>query len=121
MTWTKHRRLSTVLLLVVLVTVLASCRAVQPRPAAVQRADRTDVSAAGHALRSGGDLVMGLSAEPDVLDPTTSGSLYTRYVMNAICEKLYDIDARGRLVPQLASALPTLSDGGRSVRIPLRT
>ena len=63
---------------------------------------------------------MGLSAEPDVLDPTTSSSLYTRYVMNAICEKLYDIDAKGEIVPQLASALPSLSDGGRTVTIPLR-
>ena len=41
--------------------------------------------------------------------------------MNTICEKLYDIDARGKIVPQLASALPELSDGGRTVTIPLRT
>ena len=99
---------------------LTACYAVQPRPPVVERSDRTDVSRAGHELRDGGDLVMGLSAEPDVLDPTTSGSLYTRYVMNAMCEKLYDIDADGNLVPQLAAALPSLSNGGRTVRIPLR-
>jgi len=72
------------------------------------------------SLADGGDLVMGLSADPDVLDPTTSSSLYTRYVMSSICEKLYDIDADGRIVPQLATELPELDDGGRTVRIPLR-
>jgi hypothetical protein len=30
---------------------------------------------------------MGLSSEPGRLDPTTSSSLYTRYVMSSICEK----------------------------------
>jgi peptide/nickel transport system substrate-binding protein len=99
---------------------LTACYEVQPRPPDVDRPDRTDVSRSGHQLENGGDLVMGLSAEPDVLDPTTSSSLYTRYVMNAICEKLYDIDAEGSLVPQLASALPSLSNGGRTVSIPLR-
>lgn len=100
--------------------LIGGCYAVQPPPAAVDRPDRTDASADGRPLRDGGDLTMGLSAEPDVLDPTTSSSLYTRYVMNAICEKLYDIDAKGKLVPQLATALPTLSDGGRKVTIPVR-
>ncbi|MET1004431.1 MAG: ABC transporter substrate-binding protein, partial [Propionibacteriaceae bacterium] len=71
-------------------------------------------------VTTGGDLVMGLSAEPDRLDPTTSSSLYTRYVMNSICEKLYDIDATGKLVPQLASALPKVSTDGLKVTITLR-
>ncbi|WP_240771767.1 ABC transporter substrate-binding protein [Nocardia sp. CS682] len=72
-------------------------------------------------VREGGDLVMGLSAEPDKLDPTTSSSLYTRYVMSSICQKLYDNDASGNLVPQLATALPTLSEDGLTVTIPVRT
>jgi peptide/nickel transport system substrate-binding protein len=71
-------------------------------------------------VNAGGDLVMGLSAEPDKLDPTTSSSLYTRYVMNTICEKLYDIDATGKVVPQLASALPEVSQDGRTVTIGVR-
>ncbi|MFI9511056.1 ABC transporter substrate-binding protein [Nocardia sp. NPDC052566] len=64
---------------------------------------------------------MGLSNEPDKLDPTTSSSLYTRYVMNSICEKLYDNDASGKLVPQLATALPTVSEDGLTVTIPVRS
>ena len=69
----------------------------------------------------GGDLVMGLSSEPDRLDPTTSTSLYTRYVMSTICEKLYDLDASGEIVPQLATGLPTISPDGLTVTIPVRT
>ncbi len=114
-------RLARAAVLAIVLLSLGACYAVQPRPPAGTRSDATDVSSAGHQVRNGGDLVMGLSAEPDVLDPTTSSSLYTRYVMNAICQKLYDIDAKGRLVPQLATALPSLSKGGRVVEIPLRT
>ncbi|MEC3915714.1 ABC transporter substrate-binding protein [Nocardia sp. CDC160] len=72
-------------------------------------------------VREGGDLVMGLSNDPDRLDPSTSSSLYMRYVMSTICEKLYDNDASGNLVPQLATALPKFSDDGLTVTIPLRT
>ena len=43
-------------------------------------------------MKQGGTLTVALSAEPDKLDPTLSRSLYSRYVFNAICEKLYDVD-----------------------------
>ena len=102
------------------VLLLSGCYPVQPRAATPEREDRTTVSAEGVATQEGGDLVMGLSADPDQLDPTTSSSLYTRYVMSSICEKLYDIDAEGEIVPQLATALPELREDGRVVRIPLR-
>lgn len=118
---TTLRALTRTALVLVVLLGLSACYAIQPRPAAVDREDRTEVSLAGKTPREGGDLTMGLSAEPDILDPTTSSSLYTRYVMNAICEKLYDIDAKGAVVPQLASALPTLSNGGRTVTIPIRS
>lgn len=73
------------------------------------------------ALQDGGDLVMALSAEPDALDPTTSRSLYSRYVFNSMCEKLYDLDQDTKVVPQLASDLPQISPDGLTVTIPLRT
>ncbi len=41
--------------------------------------------------------------------------------MSAICEKLYDLDQDGQIVPQLATALPTISADGRTVTIPVRT
>lgn len=110
--------LTTVLVTVGLLLV-GACYPVQPRAQTPERRDATAVPVDA-PVREGGDLVMGLSADPDQLDPTTSSSLYTRYVMSSICEKLYDIDEDGRLVPQLASALPDFEDGGRTVRIPLR-
>jgi peptide/nickel transport system substrate-binding protein len=105
----------------VLAIALAGCIPVQPVQPAPPRPDVPGVGFDGRPVREGGDLVMALSAEPDRLDPTTSSSLYTRYVMNAMCEKLYDIDADGDLVPQLATALPTVSADGRTVTIPVRT
>ena len=86
-----------------------------------EREDVTSAPIGDQTIIEGGDLVMALSAEPDRLDPTTSSSLYTRYVMQAVCQKLYDIDANGELVPQLATELPQFSDDGLTVTIPVRT
>jgi peptide/nickel transport system substrate-binding protein len=72
------------------------------------------------AVKQGGKLVIALSAEPDALDPTLSRSLYSRYVFQAMCQKLYDVDEKAQVVPQLATALPTTSGDGRTVTIPLR-
>ena len=67
------------------------------------------------AVKQGGKLEIALSAEPDALDPTLSSSLYSRYVFNAICEKLYDVDRRLRSCrsspPRCRSSPPT---AGRS-------
>jgi peptide/nickel transport system substrate-binding protein len=71
-------------------------------------------------VRQGGKLVVALSAEPDKLDPTLARSLVGRHVFEAICEKLYDVDAQARIVPQLATALPTVSADGLTVTIPVR-
>ena len=72
------------------------------------------------AVKNGGTLTMALSADPDALDPTTSTTLLGREVFTSICEKLYDIDAGAKIVPQLASALPDVAKDGRSVTIKLR-
>lgn len=72
------------------------------------------------AVKDGGKLVIALSAEPDALDPTLSRSLYSRYVFQAICQKLYDVNEQAQVVPQLATALPTTSSDGKTVTIPLR-
>ncbi|RAO47839.1 Glutathione-binding protein GsiB [Micromonospora saelicesensis] len=72
------------------------------------------------AVKQGGKLVIALSAEPDALDPTLSRSLYSRYVFQAMCQKLYDVNEQAQVVPQLATALPTTSGDGRTVTISLR-
>lgn len=103
------------------VATLSGCIAVQPVTPPPPRVDVPASPLDRAAVREGGDLVMALSNEPDRLDPTTSSSLYTRYVMNTICEKLYDIDAEGDLVPQLATELPTVSPDGLTVTFGVRS
>lgn len=122
---TGHRRTSGraagLLAAVAVVVTVSACQPIQPLPATEDREDVTSAQAGTQEIQEGGDLVMALSAEPDRLDPTTSSSLYTRYVMQTMCQKLYDIDAAGEIVPQLATALPAVSEDGLTVTIPLRT
>lgn len=100
---------------------LTACHPVQKIDPPDVGPDVLSVPLDGKNIREGGTLKMALSAEPDKLDPTTSTSLYTRYVMEPMCQKLYDIDADGKIVPLLASGLPKISDAGKRVKIPLKT
>lgn len=73
------------------------------------------------SVKNGGTLVVGLTAgEPDVLDPTLARTFSGREVFLTFCEKLYDLNAKAQIVPQLASALPTISKDKLTVTIPLR-
>jgi peptide/nickel transport system substrate-binding protein len=47
-------------------------------------------------------LRVGLAEDPDVLDPTLARSFVGRIVFSALCDKLFDIDEKLGLVPQLA-------------------
>lgn len=100
--------------------LLSGCVPLQPLADPPDRPDVKSVAAQPSQFRQGGNLVMALSSEPDRLDPTTSSSLYTRYVMQTMCQKLYDIDADGDISPMLATALPQVLDGGKRVRIPVK-
>ncbi|GAA2205814.1 ABC transporter substrate-binding protein [Nonomuraea monospora] len=77
-------------------------------------------SADHRSVKGGGTLNIALNADPDALDPSISTTLVGREVFANMCEKLYDIDASSTLIPQLAAALPELSDGGKAVTIKLR-
>jgi peptide/nickel transport system substrate-binding protein len=73
------------------------------------------------AAKQGGTLTVGMTAgEPDALDPTTARTFSGREVFLTFCEKLYDLNAKAQIVPQLASALPTISKDKLTVTIPLR-
>ncbi len=111
----------------VLAATSAACSAVTPAGQPSGAASSADVGgdvfgepAQAGEVKPGGTLVMALSAEPDQLDPTLSRSLYSRYVFEAMCQKLYDVDQSAKIVPQLATALPKLTDGGKTVTIPVR-
>src|SRR5712664_1084600 len=64
-------------------------------------------------------LRIGLGDDPDGLDPTTSRFYTTRIVFAALCDKLFDIDEKSNIVPQLALSHETSADG-KTVTIKLR-
>src|SRR3954467_11026024 len=49
-------------------------------------------------------LRIGLAEDPDVLDPTLARSFVGRVVFAALCDKLFDIDDKLAIVPQLATS-----------------
>src|SRR5260370_16859526 len=66
-------------------------------------------------------LVVALNQDPDLLDPTLSRTYVGRIIFAHMCEKLFEIDENLRLSPQLATAMPAFSDGGKTVTIKLRS
>jgi peptide/nickel transport system substrate-binding protein len=64
-------------------------------------------------------LRIGLADDPDILDPTLARTYSGRIVFAAFCDKLFDIDEKLNIVPQLALSYST-SDDGREVAIKLR-
>jgi peptide/nickel transport system substrate-binding protein len=83
----------------------------------------TAAAGARHAApaKEGGTLTVGLTAgEPDALDPTLARTFSGREVFLTFCEKLYDLNNKAQIVPQLASALPKISKDKLTVTIPLR-
>ena len=66
-------------------------------------------------------LVVGLNQDPDILDPTLARTYVGRIVFSHICEKLYEIDEKLVIHPQLAADMPQYADGGRTMTIKLRS
>jgi peptide/nickel transport system substrate-binding protein len=64
-------------------------------------------------------LRIGLAEDPDILDPTLARTYVGRIVFASICDKLFDIDAKLNVVPQLALSHETSADG-KTVIIKLR-
>src|ERR1700756_1263218 len=64
-------------------------------------------------------LRIGLAEDPDILDPTMARTYVGRIVFAALCDKLFDIDDKLNIVPQLALSHETSADG-KEVTIKLR-
>jgi len=64
-------------------------------------------------------LRIGLAEDPDVLDPTYARTYVGRIVFASICDKLFDVDEKLNVVPQLALSHETSADG-KTVTIKLR-
>src|SRR5271156_1396853 len=60
-------------------------------------------SLAAHALAQERILHVGLRQDPDLLDPTLGSSYVGRIVFSGLCDKLFDIDEKLNIVPQLAT------------------
>ncbi|SDP12896.1 ABC transporter substrate-binding protein [Afipia sp. GAS231] len=73
----------------------------------------------GASVQAQSTLRIGLAEDPDVLDPTLARSYVGRIVFASICDKLFDIDAKLNIVPQLALSQETSADG-KEVTIKLR-
>src|SRR4051795_5965258 len=72
------------------------------------------------ALKNGGTLTIALDSDPDALDPTLARTFVGRMVFAHMCEKLYDLNAKLQIVPQLAASLPKLSADKKTATIKLR-
>jgi peptide/nickel transport system substrate-binding protein len=72
--------------------------------------------AAAHAQTT---LRIGLAEDPDALDPSTARTYVGRIVFAAFCDKLFDIDEKLNIVPQLALSHETSADG-KEMTIKLR-
>jgi peptide/nickel transport system substrate-binding protein len=64
-------------------------------------------------------LKIGLAEDPDILDPTLARTYVGRIVFASLCDKLFDIDEKLNIVPQLALSHETSADG-KAVTIKLR-
>ena len=65
-------------------------------------------------------LRVGLAEDPDVLDPTLARTFVGRIVFAAMCDKLFDIDEKLQIVPQLATGYEWSADN-KTLTIRLRT
>jgi peptide/nickel transport system substrate-binding protein len=86
------------------------------RVAATAVALFVSLSAGVHAQTT---LRIGLAEDPDMLDPTLGRTYVGRIVFAAFCDKLFDIDEKLNIVPQLALSHETSADG-KEMTIKLR-
>jgi len=64
-------------------------------------------------------LRIGLAEDPDVLDPTRARTFVGRIVFAGLCDKLFDLDEKLNIVPQLATSYKWSADN-KSLEIKLR-
>src|SRR5579862_226750 len=74
------------------------------------------IAASAHAQTT---LRIGLAEDPDMLDPSLGRTYVGRIVFTAFCDKLFDIDEKLNIVPQLALSHETSADG-KTMTIKLR-
>jgi peptide/nickel transport system substrate-binding protein len=86
------------------------------RSAALAAAALLSLATGGHAQTT---LRIGLAEDPDMLDPSLGRTYVGRIVFAAFCDKLFDIDEKLNIVPQLGLSHETSADG-KEMTIKLR-
>ncbi|MBR0951962.1 ABC transporter substrate-binding protein [Bradyrhizobium canariense] len=71
------------------------------------------------AAQAQSTLRIGIAEDPDILDPSIGRTYVGRIVFSAFCDKLFDIDEKLNIVPQLALSHETSADG-KEMTIKLR-
>src|SRR3569832_906355 len=64
-------------------------------------------------------LRIGIGDDPDALDPSLSRTYTARIVFASLCDKLFDIDEKLNIIPQLGLSQETSADG-KTLAIRLR-
>jgi peptide/nickel transport system substrate-binding protein len=90
-----------------------------PLPRLVCRLIFATVFVGGLTAASAQTLRFGLAEDPDVLDPTLARTFVGRIVFAALCDKLFDIDEKLAIVPQLATGYEWSPDN-KALTIKLR-
>jgi peptide/nickel transport system substrate-binding protein len=78
------------------------------------------VALAAPLVASAQTLRVGLAEDPDVLDPTLARSFVGRIVFAGLCDKLFDIDEKLAIQPQLATAYEWSADS-KALTLKLRS
>lgn len=119
----RHRSLTGLLLVALAVTACgnASDSPSAPAAGATPAGSGAESSDPATGPTQGGIVTLSMFEEPDTLDPTFAGTAGAREVFINMCERLFDLDADGNLIPQLATALPTFSADGLTATIDVRT
>src|SRR5256885_2154095 len=71
------------------------------------------------SLASAQTLRIGLAEDPDILDPTLARTFVARIVFAGVCDKLFDLDEKLNIVPQLATSYEWSGDN-KALTIKLR-
>jgi peptide/nickel transport system substrate-binding protein len=74
------------------------------------RAAVAALALAASAFSAAQTLRFGLAEDPDILDPTLARTFVGRIVFAALCDKLFDVDEKLNIVPQLATSYQWSAD-----------